>query len=96
MKMYIRLYCVAVLVPLGAMFLLAGCSSIRPNSNLERNWGRAYETQLTLQQANPEAGRKVRPVMEMDGASADRIMEGHRKSFEGKSKEESVNIIKLK
>jgi hypothetical protein len=82
MKMYIRLYRVAVLMAMGSLFLLAGCSSIRPDSSLERNWNRAYETQLNLQQANPEAGRQVRPVMEMDGASVDRIMEAHRKSFE--------------
>ncbi len=97
MKMENCLYRLSGLITMVSIFLLfAGCASIRPDSSLARNWGNAYESQLNLQQANPEAGRQVRPVMEMDGASIDAIMQAHGKSFENTAKDEAVNIIKLR
>lgn len=96
MNKHIGLYRVTELLIVLSIVVLAGCASIRPDSTLEKNWGRAYYNQLYLQIANPDAGKQAHPVMEMDGASSDAIMEAHRKSFEKSCKQETVNIVKLR
>jgi hypothetical protein len=93
---YISLICSLSVVAI-ALTLMIGCAgSIPQDSSLERNWGRSFETQRHLQVANPDAGKQVKPVMAMDGASSDLVMEEYRKSFGAEGDEETVNIIKLK
>jgi hypothetical protein len=86
MEKNILLYCEMILFAAIFIFALAGCASISPDSSLEKNWGRAYENQLKLQTANPEAGCNVRPVTEMNGASADAVLETHVKTFESENR----------
>jgi hypothetical protein len=77
--------------------IFAACSSpIHEQSLLQKNWGRSYETQLHLQTANPDAGKQTDPILGMDGASVDYILDAYHKSFRSGKKKETVNIIKLK
>jgi hypothetical protein len=79
------------------ILMLGACSSPVPQDSLiEKNWGRAYETQLYLQTANPEAGKQVAPVRVMEGASSDQVMDAYHKSFGEDDSGETVNIIKLR
>lgn len=96
MKKHICLYRLSGLFAVISIIVLGGCASIHPDSALEKNWGHAYEAQLTLQTANPEAGQQVRPVQEMDGATSQTITETHRQSFAEDCDDETVNIIKLR
>lgn len=85
------------LITAALMLAMTACSgSIPPDAPLERNWGRAFETQIYLQTANPEAGKTVQSVMVMDGPSSDNVMQGYRESFSSEGEEETVNIIKLR
>jgi hypothetical protein len=65
-------------------------------SLLEKNRGRAFETQVYLQTANPDANKQAQPVMVMDGSSSDNVMKEYRKSFSTENAKETVNILKLK
>ena len=97
MKKHISLICFQFFPAAVLMLAMIGCaSSIPADSLLEKNWGRSYETQLHLQTANQDAGKQVDPVMAMDGASSDLIMEKYRKSIGVEDIEETVNIIKLR
>lgn len=87
-----RLAAAALLV-----LILAACSSpIHEQSLLQKNWGRSYEAQLHLQKANPEAGKQIDPILGMDGASVDYILDAYHDSFRPENNKETVNIIKFK
>jgi hypothetical protein len=87
-----RLVAAALLV-----LILAACSSpIHEQSLLQKNWGRSYEAQLHLQTANPDAGKQTDPILGMDGASVDYVLDAYHQSFRPKKQQQTVNIIKLK
>lgn len=76
---------------------MAGCSSsFHKDSMMEKNWGRSFETQLHAQIVNPDAALELEPSEGVDGKTAGLIMDKYRKSFSSESKDETVNIIKLK
>jgi hypothetical protein len=81
-----------------ALSLMAfGCTgAIQRDAALERNWGRAYETQRHLQTANPVAGQALTPAATMDGTASDLAMKAYRESFSPEEGAETVNIIKLR
>jgi hypothetical protein len=70
-------------IALAALFSLAviGCnhysSNMRQESELDKNWGRAFETAKYNQTLNPDAGKTSEPVVGREGPIADRIMTGH-------------------
>jgi hypothetical protein len=77
--------------------ILAACSSpIHEQSLLQKNWGRSYEAQLHLQTANPDAGKRTDPIIGLDGASVDHVLDAYQKSFDPVKSKETVNIIKFK
>jgi hypothetical protein len=74
----------AIGVMLGAMLTIAtfGCVknySTGGNTELDRNWGKSYETAKYQQILNPEAGKNLEPVLGLDGRVDERIMEGYMK-----------------
>jgi hypothetical protein len=76
---------------------ISGCTGSMPrDAAIENNWGRAFETQLYLQTANPDAEKQVSPDLTMDGRSSENVMDAYRKSFTAEKTDETVNIIKLK
>lgn len=77
--------------------ILAACSSpIHEQSLLQKNWGRSYEAQLHLQTANPDAGKRTDPIIGLDGASVDYVLDAYKQSFDTGKQNDTVNIIKLK
>ena len=76
---------------------IIGCAGSMPrDASIEKNWGRAFETQLYLQTANPDAEKQVSPVPAMDGRSSENVMDAYHGSFTAEETDETVNIIKLK
>ena len=77
--------------------ILTACSSpVHEQSLLQKNWGRSYEAQLHLQKANPDAGKQTDPILGIDGASADYVLDAYHQSFRTNGQQQTVNIIKLK
>ncbi len=83
-----------------AIALLTGCSggtgkTFQPETALDRNWGRSYESAKYNQIANPNAGKSLKPVEGLDGQPAANVVDKYNKSFKETSKEENVTILKL-
>jgi hypothetical protein len=76
----------------GIIVLLAflGCSQNRNvfmgESQLDKNWGRAYETAKHSQILNPEAGKQPVPAEGLDGKSAERSIESYQSGESAKQK----------
>ena len=91
---YIFLLVISVL-----LLLFTGCSNgnifLQGETELDKNWGRSYETAKYNQIVNPEAGKNVNPVDGLEGNAADNAVEGYQKSFKQRKDQEVVNILKL-
>lgn len=81
---------------LAAMFAAAvfGCNhysafNCKQESELDKNWGRSYETAKYNQTLYPDAGRTTEPVTGLDGNIADRVMTDHRA---GKKPKEATQL----
>ena len=61
-------------------------------SELDLNWGRAFETAKYNQMLNPDAGKTSEPVVGREGPIADKIMEGH---FEYKAPKKTTTEYEL-
>jgi hypothetical protein len=70
-KSMFKLYIRTVLTLLFAMALL-GCY---PETALDRNWGRSFESAKHQQILNPEAGKNLEPVVGLPGPAEERIIE---------------------
>jgi hypothetical protein len=92
----------AIRVILGAAMAVAffGCVknySTGGNTELDRNWGKSYETAKYHQILNPEAGKNQEPVEGLDGRADERIMEGYIKGeAQGKQKPTEFGIMTIK
>lgn len=86
-------------IMLAAFFTVAfiGCnhySAYQTNqpTELDLNWGRAFETAKYNQYLDPDAGKTTDPVMGREGPIADKIMQGH---FEYKAPEKTTEEYEL-
>jgi len=61
----------------------------------DQNWGRSYQTAKYNQILNPDAGKNLNPVEGLSGNAAENSVEKYNDSFKEKSKQETVNILKL-
>jgi hypothetical protein len=78
-----------------AVLMAVGCEHIpsaRKDTLLNRNFGRAYETAKYNQILNPEAGKNLQPVEDLDGQLVQENMNTYR---EGKE-EKSQNVLTIK
>ena len=69
-----------------------GCAQhpvIQTESQLDKNWGRSFESARYNQILNPEAGKLPVPVEGLEGPAAERIMEGYMKGGTQKQKASS-------
>ena len=77
-----------------------GCAQhpvIQAESQLDKNWGRSFESARYNQILNPEAGKLPEPVEGLEGPAAERIMEGYMKSGETKQKPSSeFGVVTIK
>jgi len=81
----------------GLLFIssCSGKASFEKESLLERNWGRSYEAAIYNQMVNPDAGKNLEPVVNIDGTAAENNVDKYRESFKEAEPQEIVNILKL-
>jgi hypothetical protein len=78
--------------------LCVGCSGgniYQPETALDQNWGRSYETAKYNQTLNPDAGKNLKPEEGLSGVAAGSSVQKYEDSFKEKQKEEVTNILKL-
>ena len=69
---------------------ISGCSKgntvnpLQTESQLDKNWGRSFESAKHNQTLNPEAEKNLKPVEGLQGPAAERIMDGYIKGSEQK------------
>lgn len=76
------------------LFAVLSCSST-PETLLEKNWGRSYESVLYMQMLDPDAGKNLDPVLGLDGNAASYNLDKYRETFKEKESKEIVNVLKL-
>jgi hypothetical protein len=83
---------------IAALLGCMGCQGTFPaqkETQLDRNWGRSYETAKYNQMLNPEAGKNQDPVEGLDGHMAEKAVEEYRKGPEkGPGKEWGILTIR--
>lgn len=71
----------SALVCLGSVtMLVAGC--VFGPTQLERDYGKSYNTAKSNQILHPEAGHNMAPVERLDGQAADAAVKRYRSTFE--------------
>ena len=76
------------------MFAVLSCSGM-PETLLDKNWGRSYESMLYMQMLDPDAGKNLKPVLGLDGNAASYNVDKYRETFKEKEQKEIVNVLKL-
>jgi hypothetical protein len=90
-----------LVVFLGALLIASVCYAgnlfLEGNTQLDRNWGKSYETAKCHQILNPNAGENLRPVTDIEGRVAERIMEEYFKGApKKKSSSREIGILSIK
>ena len=83
------------IVAMVAFTWACGGTPFHKDSNLNKNWGRSYETAKYNQILNPEAEKSLDPVTELDGDASDYNVTKYKESFKKAGPKEVVNILKL-
>jgi acyl-CoA reductase-like NAD-dependent aldehyde dehydrogenase len=68
---------------------------LQEETELDKNWGRSYETAKYNQIINPEAGKNINQVEGLEGNAADNAVEAYQKSFKQRKDQEVTTILKL-
>ena len=72
-----------------------GCA--QQQSVLNDNWGRSFESARYNQILNPEAGKRLEPVVGLEGPAAERIMKSYTTGCNKKQKDSSeFGIVTIK
>ena len=79
---------------IAAVSLVSACSG--PDTLLEKNWGKSYESVAYNQTLNPDADKTLKPVDSLDGQSAENDLQRYRDGFKAKEAAQPVNLINLK
>lgn len=77
-----------------SLFFFSGCAA-QKNAQIEKNWGRSYESMVYSQVANPDAGTSLANIEGINGQESDIIMEEYLKTFKRPSapKRETITIL---
>ena len=77
--------------------MICGCGTtpFYDSSEVNKNWGRSYETALFNQLLNPDADKNLNPVTGFDGTAGENNVEKYKKSFKEAESKEITNILKL-
>jgi hypothetical protein len=67
------------------VMLLGGCTVFE--SRLEKDYGNSYKLAIVNQTLNPDAEKNLEPVYEIDGNTANIIVEGFQETFEERERE---------
>lgn len=84
--------CLIVIGLIAALSAFSGCAG---PTQLDRNWGKSFESAKSKQILNPEAGQNLDPVDELDGQAAEITLGTYRKSFDRKGSKKQVYNLNL-
>ncbi len=92
-----------ILIVMLGMFSITlwGCAGNLPESkrvqNLEKNWGKSFESAKKNQILNPDAGKSLEPVVGLNGEAAEHGVNKYKESFkkEGEKQDIRVPLIKI-
>jgi len=87
--------CLLIIGLLAVMTIHFGCAGRNIDgreTDLDKNWGRSYETAKFNQIVNPEADKNLDPVVGLDAVAAEKNMKKYRKSFEKETERPVYNI----
>ena len=80
--------CLIIIVMIAALSIFSGCGA----TQLEKNWGKSFESAKSNQILNPEAGQNLDPVDGLDGQAAVNSLGKYRKGFAPKKGKQTYNI----
>lgn len=81
--------CIKIFLGFLCIMSMWGCAQYYGESQLDRNWGRSFESAKYNQILNPEAEKNLKPVVGLEGRVEEKIMEGYVKGFEGQNNQAS-------
>lgn len=90
--------CLILIGIISVMPVVIGCSGTAPIAEdglLMRNWGRSFESIHYMQMLDPEAGKKLDPILGLDGNASEHNVNKYRESFKDQQQEQSETILKL-
>ena len=80
--------CLIIIVLIAALSIFSGCGA----TQLEKNWGKSFESAKSNQILNPEAGQNLDPVVGLDGQAAEGGLGTYRNGFAPKKGKQTYNI----
>jgi len=78
---------------IAAISLVSACSV--PDTLLEKNWGKSYESAAYNQTLNPDADKTLKPVDALDGQASKNLHQKYQDGFKTKEEKQTVKIINL-
>ena len=78
-----------LIVSIALLQMSTGCAG---TTELDRNWGRSFDTAKSSQILNPDAQKNLDPVVGLGGGAAEMIMEAYRGSLAPAEGEESYTV----
>ena len=91
--------CLSAMAIIAILSILGGCGSQyyhQGEAQLEKNWGRAYESAKYNQMLNPDANKNLEPVEGFDGAAAEVAQQRYLKGEEKKKPETEFGVMTIK
>lgn len=80
-----------------ACYSCSGNLQCQRETQLDRNWGRSYETARYQQIQNPEAEKNVSPVTGLEGRVGEKVMENYVKGeSKKKSSRKEIGVLTIK
>ena len=80
--------CLIIIVLIAALSIFSGCGA----TQLDKNWGKSFESAKSNQILNPEAGQNLDPVVGLDGQAAEGGLGKYRKGFSPKKGKQTYNL----
>ncbi len=80
--------CLTIIVLIAALSIFSGCGA----TQLDKNWGKSFESAKSNQILNPEAGQNLDPVVGLDGQATERVLGTYRNGFEQKASGKDYNL----
>ena len=77
---------------IAAVSLVSACSG--PETLLQQNWGKSYETAVYSQTLNPDADQTLKSVDDLSGEAAENNMQKYRDDFKTKKEVQTGIIVK--
>jgi hypothetical protein len=78
-----------LIVSIALLHMPMGCAG---TTELDRNWGRSFDTARSSQILNPDAQKNLEPVAGLDGHAAQMSVENYRGSFAPAEGKESYTV----